>query len=60
MKPIANSHNKQITEYQQDNNIANKPIQQWVIEAKKHLADLQAMRQKINQLNENKWDSRIN
>jgi hypothetical protein len=54
MKPIANSHNKQITEYQQDNNIANKPMEQWVIEAKKHLADLQAMRQKINQINENK------
>jgi ribosomal protein L3 len=41
--------NKQITEYQSDNSIANKSLEQWATEAKIHLVELQLMRQKINQ-----------
>jgi hypothetical protein len=54
MKPIATPHNKQIAEYQQVNNITNKPMEQWVEEAKTHLVELRAMRQKIEQIDENK------
>ena len=40
---------KQITEYQPNNSIANKSIEQWTTEAKIHLVELQLMRQKIDQ-----------
>ena len=44
--------NNKINEYQEKPE--KKPMEQWIAEAKKHLAELQSMRKKIEQSDENK------